>query len=140
MQASVLCVSNSVCLLWLFFPGNSNGECHKADDPEGLTSGTIITIFSLFLLGYIVAVVVGAYVYEHFRPPATVPTVVQDKKYARDSIGRDSVYRYFLSKSKYAQVFALAVVACQVWSLSIFVKVAKKDFDDDTSDYVYSWK
>jgi len=130
---SLTCPNCTICC-------NSLGDCHKADDPEGITSGTIITIFGLFVVGYIVAVIAGAYVYEYFKPPAIYPTTVQDKKYARDSIGRDSVYQYILSKSKYGQVFALVVVACQVWSLSIFVMVANKDFDDDRSDYVYSWK
>ena len=66
--------------------------------------------------------------------------VDKDKHYALETIGADSVYSFFLTTSVTGWMIALAVTALQVCTLMIFVQAAQKRFDDDNSDFIYSWK
>ena len=105
-----------------------------------------IWVFVLLLLGYIFSVVTASSLYDWYwkdspsRSATEASVFAKEKKYALDSIGRDSVYSFILSKSRFARAFALAVISMQVWALFHFVDAARKDFTDDQSDYIYSWK
>lgn len=100
----------------------------------------------LIILGYSFIVVTASSFYDWYwkgslpRSATEASVFAQDKKYAWNSFGRDSVYSFILSESRFAQMFALAVISSQVWALVHFVSAAEKDFTDDRSDYIYSWK
>ena len=66
--------------------------------------------------------------------------VDRDAKYALDTIGSESVYSFFLSKSWFAWVTSFAVMGMQTWILTLFVDAAEMTFSDGNSDFVYSWR
>ena len=159
------CVSDTI---FFNFPGNSNGDCHTQGKKtlRGKTNKTykqFSWVLFLIVLGYTVSVVIISAFYDPYRkePLLTsgagalataqdeepLPTSqtgasvsAKDKQYAFDFIGRDSVYSYILGKNKFGQMLALVVVLFQTWAVWWFARGAVKDFTDDKSDWVYSWK
>ena len=64
----------------------------------------------------------------------------KDKEYALDTIGRDSVYRFFLGKSWQGWSIALVILLSQVWVLFIFVEASELNLADDNKDLEFTWK
>jgi hypothetical protein len=62
----------------------------------------------------------------------------RDQQYALDSIGRDTVYRLFLSKSWFGWSIAFLMVYVQLWMCYIFVEGSEFKFDTST-DMKYTW-
>ncbi len=122
-------------------------------------------VFTALLFAYTFAMVIASSLYECFRKhsedgdervasqennggeeladleSSTRSSILEnDRQYALESVGRDSVYSYILSKSRFAWILSLAVAAFQSWALINFVRAAPKDFTSDKSDWIYSWK
>ena len=83
---------------------------------------------------------------ERFRLPSWIyqPSALpllsnHDDHYALDTIGRDSVYMFFLGNSWLGWGFALLTMAAQMGILFIFVMGSEYDFSDN-SDVVLWWK
>ena len=134
---------------------NNNGDCHSTEPARlaqvpakrGFSSyAEFIWVFLFLLIGYCMLIVAASSLYdlrrsERFIVTARRPSVtIRDKKYAMDTIGQDSVYSFFLTTKWKAWVLALAVLAVQIAALTMFVKAAVKDFSDDRSDFIYSFK
>jgi len=76
----------------------------------------------------------------------------EDNQYALDTIGRDSVYRFFLGETWQGWTIAFLILATQFWMLSIFVqaselvlsdvfvKASELVLSDDKTDLVFAWK
>ena len=62
----------------------------------------------------------------------------RDKKYALDSIGKGSVYMFFLGNHAWGWLVALSAMAAQIGILYVFVEGAEFDLSDDISDLVSS--
>lgn len=63
----------------------------------------------------------------------------EDKEFAWNTIGADSVYCFFLSTSWRAWIISFVVIFVQAFILYIFVGSAEMDFSDNISDFKYSW-
>ena len=100
----------------------------------------------LSILCYLCIVAILSMVYDRTRNSPSSSVVLdreilgEDEEYALKTIGEDSVYSFFLSKSWFAWATAVAVMAIQAWILSLFVSGAEMDFGEDNSDYIYSWR
>ena len=132
---------------------NNNGDCHSTEPARlaqvpaksGFSSyAEFIWVFLLLLIGYCMLIVAASSLYDlrTHRVTTRRPSVTmrKDKKYALDTIGQDSVYSFFLITNWKAWSIALAVLAVQIAALTMFVKAAVKDFSDDRSDFIYSFK
>jgi len=133
---------------------NSAGDCHSTEpaklaqvQAKGFDSyAQFIWVFLLLLLGYVFLVVIASFYYDRFvykAPPRSDTersTIIEDKKYALETIGSDSVYSFYMSKNWHAWGLDLAVLAVQIAALVMFVQAAVKDFSNDRSDFIYSWK
>jgi len=140
LDTSLSCENCTICC-------NSKGDCHITElgmleqlVPGFSTLVHFIWVLVCLLLGYALVVVSAASLHDWRKPPTGVTSVDQDKKYALDSIGRDSVYSFILGKRTWCRVLALAVVVLQVVALYFFVHAAQKDFSNDSSAYAYKWK
>lgn len=131
---------------------NNAGDCHSTEPARleqvparGFSSyAEFIWVFLLLLIGYCMLIVAASILYDLRSQRATArrPSVTmrRDKKYALDTIGQDSVYSFYLTTNWKAWTIALAVLAIQIAALTMFVKAAVKDFSDDRSDFIYSFK
>ena len=134
---------------------NNNGDCHSTEPARlsqvpakrGFSSyAEFIWVFLFLLILYCMLIVAASSLYDLRRSErgtvtARRPSVkIRDKKYAMDTIGQDSVYSFYLTTSGLGWVIALAVLAVQIAALTMFVKAAVKDFSDDRSDFIYSFK
>ena len=132
---------------------NQHADCHVTE-PEtiifeltGYQSYLHFTwVFFLILVGLVSLIYIGSMLYDRkkkrigLRESTVRLEVDKDKHYALETIGADSVYSFFLTTSGLGWGIALAVTALQVCTLMIFVQAAQKKFDDDNSDFIYSWK
>lgn len=64
----------------------------------------------------------------------------RDLKFACETIGEKSVYRFFIGTSVWGWLIVLATLAAQIWILSVFVDGSKRDPSDNKVDMVYTWK
>jgi len=133
---------------------NSNGDCHSTEKNslekvklQGFADFVdFIAVFAASLVGFSFIVGIASSLHDRYWKNSSPSSetedhvFVKDKKYALYSIGVDSVYSFIFSKYKIAQAFAVFVGAFQVWALFFFVSAAVKDFNDEKSDFVYSWK
>lgn len=132
---------------------NIHADCHVTE-PEtiifeltGYQSYLHFTwVFFLILVGLVSLICITSMLYDRkkkrigLRESTVRLEVDKDKHYALETIGADSVYSFFLTTSVTGWMIALAVTALQVCTLMIFVQAAQKKFDDDNSDFIYSWK
>ena len=73
--------------------------------------------------------------------PTISETVDRDHRYAIETIGNGSAYKFFLSEKRWSWVIALAVVVAQILMLYVFVLSSDdQDLSNDNSDLVYTWK
>ena len=69
---------------------------------------------------------------------SSLEDIARDQQYALDSLGRDSVYRLFVSKSWFGWSVAFLTVIVQIWMGYIFVKGSEFRLDTST-DINYTW-
>ena len=71
------------------------------------------------------------------NPAAEAINIERDNSYALDKIGRDSVYRYFLSNDLWGWVMALAALLSQVRMSYLFIVGSEYDLSSDQTDLVH---
>mmetsp|Transcript_10296 Transcript_10296/g.22342 ORF Transcript_10296/g.22342 Transcript_10296/m.22342 type:complete len:1541 (-) Transcript_10296:66-4688(-) len=64
----------------------------------------------------------------------------EDKKYALETMGNISVYKFLLTTSWVGWTIVLATMGAQIWMLFLFVKGSEIDLNEENIDLVYSWK
>lgn len=72
-------------------------------------------------------------------PEDLIKAIDREKEYALDLIGRDSVYRYFLSESWKGWGIALGTVAAQSALIYVFIDASEIEFSTDV-DVEYTWE
>ncbi|KAL3785311.1 hypothetical protein HJC23_008875 [Cyclotella cryptica] len=142
----LICVNCTICC-------NIRSECHTTTlpviietDTPGLRSWADFTW--LFLLSLLACFFVWAFVtYQnnkrrkmYARRLSLRGHVFEEKKLAWGFIGDDSVYCFFLTKSWRAWLAALSVITFQFMVFMYFVWASEKEFSNDKSDFVYSWR
>ena len=73
------------------------------------------------------------------NPQDLIKAIDREKEYALDLIGRDSVYRYFLSESWIGWGIALGTVAAQSALIYVFIDASEIKFSTDV-DIEYTWE
>jgi len=73
-------------------------------------------------------------------PIAHAMAIKKEKRYALDTLGRDSVYKFFFYNDLWGWGIALTVLALQLWMCFVFIGGSEYDLHDDKSDLVYTWK
>lgn len=134
---------------------NSQNDCFPTDLSQVQEAGfddymSFTWVFFLSMIGGCCVLHLATFMYGEYqirsRPGPLDPSEVsrdavnRDKKYALDTIGCDSVYRFFLSNSWPGWGFALGTMAAQIGILYIFVEGAEFDLSNDISDLVYTWQ
>jgi hypothetical protein len=77
------------------------------------------------------------------RGNALTPAMEQkrrDEEHALSKIGKNSVYSYFVTKSKFGWVAAVATVIGQAGILAFFIIASEANLQDDTIDIKFAWK
>mmetsp|Transcript_33748 Transcript_33748/g.62023 ORF Transcript_33748/g.62023 Transcript_33748/m.62023 type:complete len:561 (+) Transcript_33748:658-2340(+) len=152
-EDSLICTECTVCC-------NVNGDCHINKQTLIVRAGFnsfvhFLWAFSLWsFISYGLLVVLSS-LYDRTKSRSTAvrqslrnlqrtlsqrTTISRDKKYALDTIGKDSVYSFFLSTSVQAWIIVFIVLGVQMWMLYEFIVASELDFSDDTSEFVYSYK
>jgi len=132
---------------------NVDGYCHVNKDIwfEKIGFTTYITtylqvswLFSLVL--FVLFCLVAMLSYFH-QKKSSLPSESQRhlfseemKLHAVETIGKDSVYSFVLSKSRCAWVIFFVIWVSQIVMNFVFISAASLDFTDDTSQFVYSFK
>jgi hypothetical protein len=134
--------------------GNSADDCHPKEF-NGLQKAGLQTYakFSwVFFLGIISSCCVLYFVSNAYgkykdsvlsNPSGPQPSdniIDRDARYAMETIGEDSVYRFFLRDSLWGWGIAFAVKVAQIGILFIFVLASENELSDGNSDLVYTWK
>ncbi|KAL7544225.1 hypothetical protein ACHAWF_007605 [Thalassiosira exigua] len=133
---------------------NSNGDCHPTEPNKleqvqlkGFENYAHFTwVFGLITFGFAFLLVMASSLYDKHKNASTPSSASsrlladKDKVYALDTVGKDSVYSWFLSTSLFAWSIALTITAVQVALLIVFIFSARMIFSDSTSDFQYSWK
>jgi len=78
---------------------------------------------------------------EAFPDPQASALVADEEHYqAKELIGNDSVYKYFLGRSSLGWSICLASIGVQLWMGYEFVLSSEYEFEVGSSDLVYTWK
>ena len=137
--------TNSISML--LTTGNNLDECYPKEDTriEAIGFKNYMQFSWVFLLCIVGACVVLHLVARKVRNQADINFANQEvakereKRNALDSIGRDSVYRFLLSKNWFDWGMALVVLVLQLWLCYFFV-VASEVTLDVNSDVQYMWR
>ena len=133
----------------IYLVGNSQSYCHPLKETSiqqaGFENYNQLTLaFIGVIVGASCALALAAFAYENFdnheASNLNQPLTSADKDYALETLGRDSVYHFFVGKSCWGWLIVLATVAFQGWVLFFFVDGSEIDLSDDKVDVVYTWK
>lgn len=136
------------------FAGNLQEDCYPREEKlfmrfevKGFDNyDGFMWIFCMILIGCCYVLACALYFIDRYKnrhmtvTERRVSSVVRDEKYAFETIGRESVYQFLLTKSKLAWVIALGTIALQVWMLRPFLLGAQFSVSDDRTDFIYTWK
>jgi hypothetical protein len=64
----------------------------------------------------------------------------RDKTYAFESLGINSVYKFFVGTSICGWIIVVMTISAQFWPLTVFVESSERDLSDDKFAMVYFWK
>ena len=65
---------------------------------------------------------------------------LEDDKYALHAIGKESVYKYFVSDSVLGWLLALICIGTQIWILAAFIEASEINLQNDRIDIQFVWK
>eukprot|EP00956_Cyclotella_meneghiniana_P002689 scaffold3165_cov62-Cyclotella_meneghiniana.AAC.11 len=125
---------------------NANKDCYPQQDRQvdewGLNYGTfaaaLLTCFVVFC-GMVAHSLYFFYWRSNRRETVTIsPT--EDVDYALSSIGKDSVYSYFVTDNRCGWMLALATLVIQFMMLVVFVRASESNLQKDTIDVQFTWK
>eukprot|EP00804_Cyclotella_cryptica_P003506 CCRYP_002138-RC/>CCRYP_002138-RC protein AED:0.21 eAED:0.21 QI:1379/0.66/0.71/1/0.33/0.57/7/128/1232 len=132
---------------------NIMGECLNTEplplfneDMRGFRtfSEFLVVLLSLIFAGLMFMVLAIYYYNKHRRShltrSITLERLIEEKRHAWDAIGDRSVYNFFLTESWAAWIIALAVIIFQCIVYESFVNAAEKNFNDEKSEFVFSWR
>ncbi|KAL3795399.1 hypothetical protein ACHAWO_002646 [Cyclotella atomus] len=129
---------------------NILGDCHTTEAPLlDIRSLTFVRFLSILLGSVGGILVVFTFIKCKFYNPRwsrsrkadiTREKIIREKENAFNSIGKNSVYCFFLTKNYVGWIIALLVISFQFYVFLFFVVAAEKDFSDDKSDFTYSWR
>ena len=140
-------------LLWLTcFVGNSQDDCFPQTESDIEKAGfesyfQFAWVLILIIIGMCIALhFVACFRKEynkrsiHLDSTPQAIDIEKENNHALDIIGRDSIYRFFLSKDPLGWSLALAAVAAQLWMCYLFIIGSEYDFSGrrDT-DLMYTW-
>lgn len=168
-EETLICENCTMCC-------NINGGCHTTNEPLVALNFFEFNEILYIVLASITAVLAMATMFkcivynQYIKPSVDLTmsrrTIVMEKQEAFDTIGKESVYCFFLTKSIIGWSIALLVLAFQFYVFNIFVLAAEKgvsqsmctisiilselvsmtksffglDFTNDKSDFTYSWR
>ena len=124
---------------------NSLGDCYPKDDSKLMKHGIKYTD----LLWMVFVGIFGAcwiahmfvfYCKQYDTQRHDEAEIELAKEYALDTIGRDSVYRFFVGQTWQGWLIALVILLAQFWVLFIFVMASELNLADDKKDIVFTWK
>jgi len=139
---SLVCEECTLCC-------NSQGNCHNTEVKysQDLSPVRQFLVFFVCLIGISCILASLAFAYKRYtnrqlpRPTNRRPSVVdRDTKYALNMIGHDSVYQFFLTKSRSGWTIAVFTIAAQILLLLLFSMGATIDWTTDSTALVYTWK
>ncbi|KAL7522270.1 hypothetical protein ACHAWX_006963, partial [Stephanocyclus meneghinianus] len=121
----IICRNCTICC-------NLRGECQSTELPRVLSEDTP---------GFRDYKELSWYHKSHSLTRAVSGELIEDEKhYALNTVGHETVYSFFLTKSWAAWTVAISVIAFQFVVFWYFVSAAEKDFADEKSDFVYAWR
>eukprot|EP00956_Cyclotella_meneghiniana_P030008 scaffold74539_cov65-Cyclotella_meneghiniana.AAC.4 len=126
--------------------GNANKDCYPQQDRQvdewGLNYGTfaaaLLTCFIVFC--GMVAHSLYFFYWRSNRRETVTTSPTEGNDYALSSIGKDSVYSYFVTDNRCGWMVALATLVIQFLMLFIFVSASESNLQKDTIDVQFTWK
>ena len=106
----------------------------------------LVLQFIACFIGAACALALAIFAYKKYRdrniplPLINQSLTDRDKAYALENMGEDTVYRFFVGKSKWGWSIAIATMFTQILLLSVFVSGSERDFTNSDVDMVYTWK
>jgi hypothetical protein len=135
--------------------GNANEECHPQEETEIAKLGIKVgmkgygyLIFAIILFGcfWLLCCIIVLFFYIIDRRKNhginLTPAMEQkrkDEEHAVSKIGKDSVYSYFVTNSKFGWLAAFATVLLQAGILVFFLKASEPELQDDAIDIKFAW-
>lgn len=141
----IICQNCTMCC-------NRHGECQSTERPMVLTENAqglyrqLSRVLLLSIFVFCVLLVPTSYsVNKHFKACSRTTVVSgelieEEKHYALNTMGHDTVYSFFLTKFWTAWMVALSVIAFQFAVFRAFVSAAEMNFEDEKSDFIYAWR
>lgn len=128
--------------------GNLNEDCYPQEDTKVSKMGLSYLTFAFVIFGclFILFGITSLLLYLIKSKRGVVVTRrssimrMRDEKYALGMIGSDSVYMYFVAKSKAGWFVALTTIVLQVWMLIPFLRASEVNLQDDQIDVEFTWK
>lgn len=123
---------------------NVEGGCHTTEQPlkYGLTyQGLSYILIGVVAVSLLLFAAVKYLVYNPIRYKNEVSNdMTQDEKPSVVEAMEDSVYYFFMTPNWVGWIIGFAVLFFQFHVFGFFIKAAEKDFQDDKSDFTYSYR
>jgi hypothetical protein len=110
---------------------------------EGYTEFAAVCFACFFIVCCMVVLLLYVVDRHRKRGSASAPVMEQkrrDEEYALGKIGKNSVYSYFVTNSKFGWLAALTTVVIQIGILVFFIVASKANLQNDTIDIQFTWK
>jgi len=130
--------------------GNANEDCYPQEDTRvaewGLNYGTFAGVLFAGFIVLCCVVVFCLYLSSKRKNRGKVLTMSmdmrlqRDDKYALSTIGKNSVYSYFVTNQVVGWLTAVTTLGLQVGILAVFVMASEANLQDDTIDIQFTWK
>mmetsp|Transcript_30096 Transcript_30096/g.63464 ORF Transcript_30096/g.63464 Transcript_30096/m.63464 type:complete len:409 (-) Transcript_30096:71-1297(-) len=120
---------------------NAHGDCYPQKEiiVEKALGLRDYSEFSMMFFGLIAGIsFVVAWVSGPCIPDASTPE--EDKKYALNTMGNDSVYQFILGERAVGWLISVLTVGLQLILLFIFVLGGEIELSEGSSDLVYTWQ
>ena len=138
-------------LVPIAFAGNSLDDCYPQEvSPvqQGFSflNWSWVLLLSICLICWVFHILLFFYGKYNDNIPSSLldsqasELIDRDDQYALDTIGRDSVYRFFLGTTLRGWSIALITLAAQFFMLLIFVIASEFDLSNSNNDLVFTWK
>lgn len=145
-ELPILCESCSMCCNSqhnCFFKGAISIKEAGFEDYEHLSWVFLLSIAAVCVISHTILFMYKQFKGSHQSNPTDhqefAATLEEEKRYAKELIGEDSVYRYFLNDSWWGWCIALASIVVQIWMCYEFVYASEYEFESSTSDLEYTW-
>jgi hypothetical protein len=131
--------------------GNANEDCHPQQHTrvqemmgnKGYKEFAAVCFACFFIVCCLVVLLLYVVDRHKSHGSASAPAMEQkrrDDEYALSKIGKNSVYSYFVTNSKFGWIAALTTVVIQIGILVFFIMASEFNLQDDTIDIQFTWK